>query len=214
MRGDGRAHLGGVGGIDAAAARGGSALSREGLRAALANYRPQELEADPALWPAAVLVLIFDHLGEPHVVFQKRTDKVDSHKGQISFPGGGRDPEDMDLVQTALRETHEEIGARPEDVEILGRLDDHRTISNFLVTPFVGWLSHYPYEWRFSDDEVAYLLEVPVSHLLDPANFVPDRRTINGREVVLPSYRFEEDLIWGATGRMLTNFLDVWATMA
>jgi hypothetical protein len=93
---------------------------------------------------------------------------------------------------------------------VLGQLDEIKTISNFLITPFVGWLDHYPYEWRFSDEEVDYLLEVPLDHLLDPATFVPDHRIANGREYVLPSYRFERDLIWGATAQMLRNFLDVY----
>jgi hypothetical protein len=109
-----------------------------------------------------------------------------------------------------LRETHEEIGVAPGDVEVLGQIDEIRTISNFIVTPYVGWLRRFPYEWQFSHEEVAYLLEVPVDHLLDPVNFVPDRRTIEGREIIVPSYRFEQDLIWGATGRMVANFLDVW----
>ena len=83
------------------------------------------------------------------------------------------------------------------------------TISNYRITPFVGWLARYPYEWRFSDHEVAYLLEVPLSHLLHPATRIPDRRFINGREVEFQSYQFGEDLIWGATARMLGNFLDI-----
>ena len=187
---------------------------RDRLRAALAAYTPQPVEPDESLWPAAVLVLIYEHDGRPHVVFQKRTDRVDAHKGQVSLPGGGADPGDADLCYTALRETHEEIGVEPEDVEVLGQIDQIRTISNFIVTPYVGWLSRYPYEWRFSEHEVAYLLEVPIEHLRDPLNFVPDRRMVNGREMVLPSYRFEEDLIWGATGRMMANFLDIWEAAA
>lgn len=183
---------------------------KDRLREVLRAYSPQGLEPDAALWPAAVLVLLYEHEGRPHVVFQKRTDKVDAHKGQISFPGGGRDPEDVELLHTALRETHEEIGVHPDHVDVLGQLDDIKTISNFLVTPYVGWLERYPYEWRFSEHEVAYLIEAPVDHLLDPANYVPDRRIIGGREVEMPSYRFGDDLIWGATARMLTNFLDLW----
>lgn len=182
------------------------------LRAALHAYTPLHLPRQPGQELAGVLLLLFEHAGEPHVVFQKRTDHVRDHKGQVSFPGGAMDPGDADLLATALRETHEEIGAAPADVDILGRVDDHLTISNFLVTPFVGWLSHYPYPWAFSDDEVAYLLEVPLRHLLDPQNFVPDRRLINGKEYVLPSYQFGQDLIWGATARMLTNFLEIYAT--
>jgi 8-oxo-dGTP pyrophosphatase MutT (NUDIX family) len=144
-------------------------------------------------------------------VFQKRTDHVRDHKGQISFPGGATDPEDETVLHTALRETHEEIGVHPEDIEVLGQLDDMVTVSNFRVTPFVGWLKRYPYQWKFSDIEVAYLLEVPIKHLLHPDTLVPDRRLINGREYIFSSYQWREDLIWGATARMLTNFLDILA---
>lgn len=189
-------------------------MSRERLRRVLTAYEPQPYGDDTrGLWPAGVLVLIYDHGGRPHIVFQKRTDKVDAHKGQISFPGGGQDPGDADILATALRETHEEIGVHPQHVDVLGQLDQMKTISNFLVTPYVGWLAHYPYTWTFSDDEVAYLLEVPIDHLLHPDTLVPDVRVINGQEIVLPSYRFGDDLIWGATARMLTNFLDLWGAI-
>jgi 8-oxo-dGTP pyrophosphatase MutT (NUDIX family) len=117
------------------------------------------------------------------------------------------------VLATALRETHEEIGVEPAHIEVLGQLDDMVTISNFLVTPFVGWLDRYPYTWKFSDHEVAYLLEVPLSHLCDPANLIPDRRVINGREYEFQSYQFGDDLIWGATARMLGNFLDIMRAM-
>ena len=188
---------------------------REQLRKTLAGYEPQGIERDDSLWPAAVLVLVYEHNGRHHVVFQKRTDRVDAHKGQISFPGGGQDPEDKgDLVRTAVRETHEEIGVHPDHIDILGQLDDIKTISNFAVTPYVGWLSHYPYEWTFSDDEVAYLLEVPVDHLRHPDTYVPDRRLVNGVHREMPAYQWKDDLIWGATARMLTNFLDLWRVAA
>ena len=190
-----------------------SSRTKEDLRTTLAAYEPCSADPAPTTVPAAVLVLLHDHDGDLHIVFQKRTDKVHDHKGQISFPGGASDPDDMSLTETALRETHEEIGVLPEDVDILGSLDEMVTVSNYVVTPFVGWVSRYPYEWRFSDDEVAYLLEVPVTHLLDPATLVPDRRFINGREYEFQSYRFGDDLIWGATARMLGNFLDVAASV-
>jgi 8-oxo-dGTP pyrophosphatase MutT (NUDIX family) len=186
---------------------------KELLRSALASYTPQELDVDLPAARAAVLVLLFEYEGDIRVIFQKRTDSVRDHKGQISFPGGGMDPEDTDLLTCALRETEEEIGVLPEDIDILGRLDEMVTISNFRITPFVGWLAYYPYTWRFSDDEVAYLLEVPLRHLLDPTTLIPDRRFINGRNYELPSYQFENDLIWGATARMLTNFLDICASV-
>ncbi len=185
---------------------------RDRLRAAYSSYTPQAIDHDPSLWPAAVLFLLYEHEGRVHTVFQKRTHTVDAHKGQISLPGGGKDAEDPHLLHTALRETHEEIGVEPGHIEILGQLDQARSISNFAVTPYVGWLERYPYEWRFSHAEVARLIEVPVDHLLDPANFVPDRRLVNGRQVVMPSYQFGDDLIWGLTGRFVANFLDVWQT--
>lgn len=189
-------------------ANGDEALKRR-VRELLAGYEPIEQRPDPPLPPAGVLLILHERPTGPHIIFQKRTDSVRDHKGQISFPGGASDPEDDSVLQTALRETHEEIGVVPRDIEILGQLDDMATISNFLVTPFVGWLERYPYEWTFSHEEVAYLLEVPLSHLQDPRNLIPDRRVINGREYEFQSYQFGDDLIWGATARMLGNFLDI-----
>lgn len=185
---------------------------KEPLREALKRYSPDLIEDSQAAG-AAVMLLVYEREARPHLVFQKRSELVLHHKGQISFPGGAVDPGDRDHVHTALRETHEEIGVHPSHVDVLGRLDDMVTISNFRVTPVVGWLDRYPYDWRVREEEVAYLIEAAVDDLRDPANFVEDRRVIGDREVVLPSYRAGEDLIWGATARMLTNFLDVWATL-
>lgn len=185
---------------------------REQLREVLGAYEPGTLD-QPSKADAAVLFLLYEHRAEPHLVFQKRSEFVLHHKGQISLPGGAADPGDPDLRFTALRETHEEMGVHPDDVDVLGRLDDIRTITGFRVTPFVGWLERYP-EWKYPVEEVAYLLEVSVSHLLDPANFVEDRREVDGQVHTFPAFRFDEDLIWGATARMLTNFLDIWNAVA
>jgi len=182
---------------------------KEEIRRLMRAYEPIGQQPDPPLPPAGVLLILHERPAGPHIIFQKRTDSVRDHKGQISFPGGATDPEDESVLQTALRETHEEIGVDPSDIEVFGQLDDMATISNFLVTPFVGWLQRYPYDWKFSDHEVAYLLEVPLAHLRDPRNLVPDRRVINGREYEFQSYQFGNDLIWGATARMLGNFLDI-----
>lgn len=184
---------------------------REHIRSVLSGYVPSTIDEVEGRWNAAVLVLIYEHEGVPHIIFQKRTDKVDTHKGQISFPGGGADPEDANLIQTALRETHEEIGVEPGHVDVLGRLDDMITVSNFRVTPYVGWLSHFPYEWTFSEFEVAYLLEVPIPYLRSDECFVPDRRIVNGEVRTMAAYRWGDDLIWGATAYMLKRFLDLTA---
>jgi 8-oxo-dGTP pyrophosphatase MutT (NUDIX family) len=182
---------------------------RDDLRRLLAAYVPQTQQPDPLPPPAGVLLLLHERPGGPHIIFQKRTESVRDHKGQVSFPGGAMDPGDPHVLHTALRETHEEIGVDPVHVDVLGQLDDMVTVSNFLVTPYVGWLDRYPYEWRFSSEEVAYLLEVPLEHLLDPRNLIPDRRVINGRDHTFQSYQYGDDLIWGATARMLGNFLDI-----
>ena len=178
------------------------------IRRVLEAYEPDEL-IDGTLVPAAVLILIYQREGEPHVVFQRRTDRVDDHKGEVSLPGGAVDPEDPDPRFTALRESHEEIGIHPNEVDVLGRLDDLRTISNYRIRPFVGWHTGEQPIFEFSTLEVEYLLEVPIAHLQDPANFREDRRKFGDREVILPSYTYKDDLIFGATARIVTNFLDI-----
>ncbi len=182
----------------------------EMIRSRLAAYAAREVarEDRPA---AAVLIPLYNYRGELHVVLTKRTDRVEHHKGEISFPGGARDPEDTDLVFTALRESHEEIGLLPEHVDVLGRIDDFVTVSGFHVTPYVGALdaSVSPYLWRPQAAEVAEVLEVPLSHLLDPLNLVMQERVLNGRASLMEAYRFGEHLIWGATSRMLANFMRV-----
>ena len=147
---------------------------REHVRRLLSEYAPITQVPDPPLPPAGVLLILHERPSGPHIIFQKRTDSVRDHKGQISFPGGAMDPEDQSVRENALRETREEIGVLPQHIEVLGQLDDMVTISNFLVTPYVGWLDRFPYEWRFSDEEVAYLLEVPLDHLRNPRNLIPD----------------------------------------
>ena len=182
---------------------------KEPLRRALAAYEPQSHDR-PGAREAAVLLLLYERDDGVHLLFQRRSQRVLHHKGEISFPGGARDPGDTGPHHTALRETHEETGVDPAHVDLLGRIDDVVTTSNYRVSPFVGWLDRWPYPFRYHEREVAELLEIGVAHLHDPASFVEDRRVLGGRDVVLPSYRYGEHLIWGATARMLTNFLDVW----
>jgi 8-oxo-dGTP pyrophosphatase MutT (NUDIX family) len=180
-------------------------------RAVLADYRPRHAGVEVAdARDAAVLVLLADYLGEAHVVLTRRTDTVEHHKGQISFPGGARHGEDEDLALTALRETWEEIGVHPHDVELIGRLDEIVTVSNFRVAPFVGVLKRVPYPFVPSPLEVAEVLEVPIRHLLDPANKVYESRVAwSGGPTVSPAYWWGGHRIWGATARMLERFLDL-----
>ena len=185
---------------------------KEPLRAALTAYVPGRTDRRDAM-PAAALLLLYERDDGVHLLFQERSHLVEHHKGEISFPGGARDEGDANAAFTALRETHEEVGVAPGDVDLLGELDEIWTRSNFRLRPFVGWLREWPYPFVFAPEEVASLLEVPLDHLLDPATLADDVREVDGRRVVLPSYRWGDHLIWGATARVLTNFLDVYRTL-
>lgn len=164
----------------------------------------------PGLRPAAVLVPVEAAPDGERVVFTRRTDQVEYHKGQISFPGGAVDPGDRDRVETALRESLEEIGLRPQDVEVLGMLDDLPvTRSGFCITPVVGLIGRYPYPFEPNPREVAEILEVPLSWLLDPEHMrvraVSDEL---GRTFTDFLFDWHGHLIWGATGRILKGLID------
>ncbi len=162
----------------------------------------------PELPIAAVLLLLAGPEGDYRVIFTKRTSKVEHHKGEISFPGGVREPVDKTLEQTALRETHEEVGVKPTDVKVLGAFDDIVTRSNIHVTPFVGWMA-YPYEFKPFADEVAEILPVPLPHLLLPENIIDETREVDGKKFKMRSYKYGDHIIFGATAMMVRRFLDI-----
>lgn len=178
-------------------------------RQALAEYIPRRLEANDAI-AAAILVLVYDRDGEAHILFTERTHQVEHHKGQISFPGGACDDLDDCLETTALRETAEEIGVQPEDVEIVGQLDEMLTISNFRVTPYVAILKmNSEYDFVINNHEVAQVVQVPLPHLMDEQNMELEVRQHKGKQVLVPAYTYESHRIWGATARMLRQFLEL-----
>jgi 8-oxo-dGTP pyrophosphatase MutT (NUDIX family) len=181
----------------------------EHIRARLAAYEPEYIEEE-GLARAAVLLPLYDHAGELHVLFTRRSELVEHHKGQISFPGGAWDATDRDLRFTAVRETWEEIGVAIDHIEVIGQLDEMITVSNFLVRPFVGAITQPgPYPFSHSEIEVAEILEVPLTHLQQELNVVAEPRIYQGREVMMYSYRWRDHLIWGATARILRQFLDL-----
>ena len=160
---------------------------------------------------AGVLVPLFKDNGEYNVLFTKRTNRVEHHKGQVSFPGGRVDDEDASVEDTALRETHEEIGLPGDEVTILGRTDDMVTLtSSFIVHPFVG-LIPYPYDFRISTDEVKRLVHVPLEIFFSDNNssYKKDVIEIEGTTYPGPAYEYEEDVIWGATARIMENFIHI-----
>jgi 8-oxo-dGTP pyrophosphatase MutT (NUDIX family) len=165
----------------------------------------------PSFVRAAVLVPLYNKNGNCHLLFTKRTDLVKYHKGEISFPGGMVDDRDVSLEDTALRETHEEIGLKESDVRVLGILDDIVTITEFIVTPFIG-LFPYPYPFKTSPVEIAELIEVPLSFLLTKKNLTEHEITRMGRREIIHAYQYGEHTIWGATARILKQFLDLIST--
>lgn len=158
---------------------------------------------------AAILLLFYQNKSEYYILFTKRSTKVDSHKGEISFPGGRHDNNDITLVNTALRENFEEIGIKKDDVEVFGELDDVVTItSNYIITPFVATFP-YPYEFIINKDEVEEIIEVSISSLLDKDIFWEELWIHEGRNYSTYFYRYQNHIIWGATAVILKQFLDL-----
>lgn len=175
--------------------------------------RPRRVVPDGALVPAGVLVPIVDR-GEPWLVFAKRTDRVGHHKGQISFPGGSVGPGDGSRLDTALRESEEEIGLPRRAVEPLGALDDTETVATqFVITPWVG-LVREPVVWRPDGREIEKVIEVPWSALTDPRNVRVEHRERDGGQRPVYFYDWQGETIWGATARIVKHYLDVIAAPA
>jgi 8-oxo-dGTP pyrophosphatase MutT (NUDIX family) len=181
----------------------------EQIKTALAVRTRVPLPPGPV--PAAVLLPLFLKDGGYHVLFTKRSQQLNHHRGEISFPGGVSQPEDGSLLVTALRETWEEVGIAPEEVEILGALDDFLSIHDYLVTPFVGVFPE-AYPLRINGEEIERIIEVPLSHLLKPEIFRTEDWTWKGREHQVFFYTFGDDEIWGLTAAILKQFLDLAAS--
>lgn len=182
-------------------------LDPERVRRVLAAHTPQRLPREN-LAPAAVLLPLFVRDGEDQVLFTRRPDTMPHHQGEISFPGGRRQPEDFDLLATALRETEEEMGIASEDVQILGRLDDFFSVHGYHITPFVGYFA-YPYAFRVNPREVAEVIMVPLSRLRDPAIFRTEDWSHRGRSYPVHFYEIDHHQIWGLTAAMLSQFLQL-----
>lgn len=176
-------------------------------RVRLAARRRRIVPRGP-LVQAAVLVPLIDR-GAPHLVFAKRTERVGTHKGQISFPGGTLDAADPSLLDAALRESEEEIGLPRRAVEPLGALDDTETVATrFVITPWVGVVRE-PVVWRPDGEEIEKVIEVPFAALVDPATVRVERWERGGVVREMYFYDYGGETIWGATARIVKDYLDL-----
>ena len=154
---------------------------------------------------AAVIVPLFVRDGALRVLLTRRTETVEHHRGQISFPGGVEEEEDFSPFATAAREMEEELGIAPEDVRLLGALTPLTTVTDFFVEPFVGAIP-YPHVLRPAEAEIAEVIDAPIAALLDPK--ILEKRLLPDREEPTLFYHYGPHVIWGATARILKELLD------
>jgi 8-oxo-dGTP pyrophosphatase MutT (NUDIX family) len=173
------------------------------------NTRPKKRIINKKLKESAVLVPIFEKDGEINILFTKRSEKLAQHKGQISFPGGVRNEADTTLLDTALRESCEEIGLDPADAELLGELDDTpTTTTGFIISPYVALIPH-PYTFIPNPNEITEIFSISVSDLLKKATIRQELQTTGGESLIEYYYECNGRLIWGATARILKQLLDM-----
>lgn len=172
--------------------------------------RPLQSRAEPDVRQphrqSGVLLLLYPCADRLCFVLTRRTEKVLTHRGQISFPGGAQEPGDLSLAHTALREAEEELGISLADAEPLGALTSYYIArTNYDVHPLVAYLPLYP-AFRPNTDEVAELLEIPVEHLLDRSRLREEEWTLRGDRVIVPFWWLGGHKVWGATGTVLAEF--------
>ena len=178
---------------------------RAQVRQTLARLRPRILPCGYAK-EAAVLMPVFEREGAPHFLLTLRTEEVETHKGQISFPGGLRHGHE-DLEQTALRETFEEIGLGQHSIELLGRFHDYVSSTDYRVTPFAGYITE-PFNLALQPSEVAAIIEVPFRVFFDPARLRVEKMTVRGKPADVYFYAYDRHQIWGLTARIIHDFME------
>lgn len=166
--------------------------------------RPPD-DVDAPLRCAAVLIPLTFYADEWHLLFTRRTNKLKRHSGQVSFPGGQCDPEDETHEKTALREAEEEIGLWRQDVELLGRVNEVVTVTHYEITPVVG-VFEFPYSFTVSTIEVGRVFTMPLSWLATPQNFWKFQHP-RAKHPTIAYHPYDGELLWGATARIVHNFL-------
>jgi 8-oxo-dGTP pyrophosphatase MutT (NUDIX family) len=187
-------------------------LTEEGIRRLLATHVLKSIPPpENNHWrSAAVLIPLIKTERGWDVLFIVRTNTVADHKGQVAFPGGARDPEDVTHIDTALREAQEEIGLDPDNVRVMGSLPEFFTVSNYLIVPVVGVIGK-PFEIRPSIEEVSRVFTIPLDWLANPINYEerPYIRPGSVYENVIFYQRYDGEILWGATARMMLTFLEI-----
>jgi 8-oxo-dGTP pyrophosphatase MutT (NUDIX family) len=177
----------------------------------MAPLERPEKASDPETQQAGVLVLLFSSYNELHTVLIQRAVYQGVHSGQISFPGGKMETGDQDIVHTALRETHEEVGISSQQIRVLGKLTPlYIPVSNHMVQPVIGILNQSP---RFIPDskEVARIYEVRVNDLMKPGCLIENEGILeNNRHIKAPFYKYNGLRIWGATAMIMSEFLEIY----
>jgi 8-oxo-dGTP pyrophosphatase MutT (NUDIX family) len=179
---------------------------KEHIRDRLATLKPRQM-VNGFTREAAVLIPVLQREHKYHFLLTRRTEEVQTHKGQISFPGGMREGKE-DLVRTALRETFEEVGIPEDRIEILGRFHDYISITGYRVTPFAGFING-PFTLNPQVREVAAVIQVPFRIFLDPGRLRIEKRTIRNEESDVYYYSYGSHQVWGLTARIIKDFLDV-----
>jgi 8-oxo-dGTP pyrophosphatase MutT (NUDIX family) len=166
---------------------------------------------NPAGLRKAAVLIPFQWIEDDwYLLFTRRTDTVQDHKGQVSFPGGAQDADDKDINETALREAYEEIGLKPSDVNILGLMGSIATMTNYLITPVVAIIPH-PYHFIPSPHEVQRIFSIPFSWLNDPAHHFEKERTFPDGTISPVIYfdEYDRELLWGISAFITIHLLDL-----
>jgi len=178
---------------------------RDLLAKRLAGYAPKHLALD---YPeAGILVPVTDNDLNPEMIFTLRSANLSTHRGQVAYPGGRRDPTDLSLAATALRETHEEIGLPPEQVNIISPLSQVMSLHGIVVTPYVGVIPDDS-PLNPNPDEIESIFRVPLSFFLEDRRERTDKINVLNSTAYIPCYRWERYQIWGLSAVVLVDFLN------
>ena len=160
--------------------------------------------------PAAVLVPFLRQGDAWHILFTRRTATLPEHSDQVAFPGGRSDPDDDTPERTALREAKEEIDLKAQQVQVLGRLRELRTITNYCITPVVGEIP-WPYEFKLATDEVSRVFTIPLQWLADPVNHYFESRQLPPPYSPVPVIyfkKYDNELLWGVSAQITLDLLE------